>query len=329
MIATAVVAAGIGNASATVITDDFSTASPTWMYVSEPANVTIGVSGGKMVCDFAGIPEFGGLAPGIGGALYVDHPTTPFAPLTAEISSKIEIDGDSGYLYAGYIARGSADLGYDGQNITGHAYVLTISGYGDNGDFQINRIANGEQDGIGFTGFTGLGDLIDNNPLYMKMTVETLQNGDVEIKGKISLYPDFSDPFGEVVAIDSEASKIVVPGLVGMIAMNDDGEPCLPATAYFDDFYAADFIDTTVAGDCNGDGFVNSTDLDIVRGNWGQSVSGGASDGDLSGDGVVNSSDLDVVRGNWGATPGAAAVPEPAAFVLLVLGGLFACWKRR
>ena len=186
----------------------------------------------------------------------------------------------------------------------------------------------GEQDALEIVRFDGLSDLVDNNPLYMKMTVETLGNGDVEIKGKISLYSDLSDPFGEVVAIDSDPTKISVPGLVGMIAMNDDGEPCLPATALFDDFYAADFIDTTVPGDCNGDGYVNSTDLDVVRAHWGQSVSG-AANGDLSGDGVVNSSDLDQVRGNWGATPGAAVVPEPAAFVLLALGGFLACWKRR
>jgi len=73
---------------------------------------------------------------------------------------------------------------------------------------------------------------------------------------------------------------------------------------------------TAIPGDLNGDGTVNSGDLDIVRGNWGQIVSPNT-DGDATGDGFVNSADLDVVRANWGATA-AASVPEPATFALLL-----------
>ncbi len=73
-------------------------------------------------------------------------------------------------------------------------------------------------------------------------------------------------------------------------------------------------------GDLNGDGFVGSADLDIVRGAWGQSVTGGPAEGDPSGDGIVGSADLDIVRANWGAhSP--ASVPEPGT-ILLVLAGL-------
>jgi len=68
-------------------------------------------------------------------------------------------------------------------------------------------------------------------------------------------------------------------------------------------------------GDLNGDGFVGSADLDIVRGAWGQSVSGAAA-GDPSGDGIVGSADLDIVRANWGAQS-PASVPEPGTFVLV------------
>lgn len=92
-------------------------------------------------------------------------------------------------------------------------------------------------------------------------------------------------------------------------------------------------------GDLNWDDFVNSGDLDLVRGNWGNgsSTPGWDGDGDANGDGVVNSGDLDIVRANWGSTSSGVveiadltpsyralanptAVPEPGTFVLLILG---------
>ena len=69
-------------------------------------------------------------------------------------------------------------------------------------------------------------------------------------------------------------------------------------------------------GDVDGTGRVDSTDLDVVRANWGQAVPAGTL-GDATGDGVVNSADLDVVRANWGRTQ-AAAVPEPTGWILLM-----------
>lgn len=84
-------------------------------------------------------------------------------------------------------------------------------------------------------------------------------------------------------------------------------------------------VPVSLPGDVNDDGSVNSADLDVVRGNWGQTVPPGDSgQGDLSGDGIVNSADLDIIRANWGAV--LSAVPEPStlflglmAVVLLVL----------
>ena len=76
-------------------------------------------------------------------------------------------------------------------------------------------------------------------------------------------------------------------------------------------------------GDLDGDGYVGSSDLDIVRSNWGSAVTpGDLLAGDPSGDGSVGSADLDIVRANWGRTSAAAAVPEPGVFVLVVLGVL-------
>lgn len=75
-------------------------------------------------------------------------------------------------------------------------------------------------------------------------------------------------------------------------------------------------------GDLDGDGLVGSSDLDIVRAHWGQSVEPGCvSCGDPSKDGLVGSADLDIIRANWGAIA-QTAVPEPSAGLLLVLGVL-------
>ena len=84
---------------------------------------------------------------------------------------------------------------------------------------------------------------------------------------------------------------------------------------------------TQLAGDLNGDGAVNSGDLDLVRGSWGETVSPNTS-GDANGDGFVGSADLDVVRANWGATA-TAAVPEPTALALLLGLAVFAVRRTR
>ena len=85
----------------------------------------------------------------------------------------------------------------------------------------------------------------------------------------------------------------------------------------------------TLAGDLDGDGYVGSGDLDIVRANWGAIVTPGTLlSGDPSGDGVVGSADLDIVRANWGSTA-AASVPEPAMIALLTVGLIATSIRRR
>lgn len=81
-------------------------------------------------------------------------------------------------------------------------------------------------------------------------------------------------------------------------------------------------IHTLIPGDLDGNDAVGSGDLDIVRANWGETVTpGDLTSGDANGDGVVNSDDLDVVRANWGST--ASAVPEPGVMLLMLLGACF------
>lgn len=79
-----------------------------------------------------------------------------------------------------------------------------------------------------------------------------------------------------------------------------------------------------IVGDLNADGFVGIDDLNIVLGNWNQSVLRGFhTAGDPSADGFVGIDDLNTVLGNWNAgTPPefGAVVPEPASLLLLVFG---------
>ena len=87
-----------------------------------------------------------------------------------------------------------------------------------------------------------------------------------------------------------------------------------------DDWFEIVLSPLHIVGDLDGDGFVGSGDLDIVRAHWGETVpAGNLADGDASGDGIVNSADLDVIRARWGnGSP--SAVPEPGLGVLLLVG---------
>lgn len=90
-----------------------------------------------------------------------------------------------------------------------------------------------------------------------------------------------------------------------------------------------------LVGDVNADGFVGIADLNVLLGNWNQTVEvGNLSQGDLAGDGdgFIGISDLNVVLGNWNAgTPPAdgAAVPEPTSLALLGLGGMLIMHRKR
>jgi len=78
-----------------------------------------------------------------------------------------------------------------------------------------------------------------------------------------------------------------------------------------------------IDGDLDGDGFVGLADLDIVLGDWNQSVPPADPLADPSGDGFVGLDDLDTVLNNWNAgTPPTtgAPVPEPSGLLLLAAG---------
>jgi hypothetical protein len=75
-----------------------------------------------------------------------------------------------------------------------------------------------------------------------------------------------------------------------------------------------------LAGDYNGDGFVNAADYTVWRDS--QNATGPDLAADGNGDEIVNQADYDIWAGNYGAPgePAAAGVPEPSAMVLAALG---------
>ncbi len=87
----------------------------------------------------------------------------------------------------------------------------------------------------------------------------------------------------------------------------------------------------TLEGDLDGDGFVGISDLNMVLGNWNQTIPPGDPLADPSGDGFVGIEDLNTVLGNWnnGTPPPSVAVPEPASLGLLIMGASFAIARRR
>ena len=83
--------------------------------------------------------------------------------------------------------------------------------------------------------------------------------------------------------------------------------------------------DVSIPGDLDGDGFVGINDLNLVLGNWNQSVPPGNPLADSSGDGFIGIDDLNTVLGNWnaGTPPSANAssnIPEPGSLMSLGLG---------
>ena len=81
-----------------------------------------------------------------------------------------------------------------------------------------------------------------------------------------------------------------------------------------------------VAGDANGDGVVDGSDVTILAANWQKGVDDGLTatwaEGDFNGDGKVDGSDVTILAGNWqyGVGTAASAVPEPSTIVLILLG---------
>lgn len=85
----------------------------------------------------------------------------------------------------------------------------------------------------------------------------------------------------------------------GVTAINTDGET--DSTPLATTFTTATPPPPDCPGDANGDNSVDSADLSVLLGNFGQSVTPGTS-GDLNDDGSVDSADLSVLLGAFGST---------------------------
>ncbi len=152
-------------------------------------------------------------------------------------------------------------------------------------------------------------------------------------------------PVGEAVApwgglSDKEVGKLefpVVPATleqwqsVNGSRFKDGSSSSFGAPNTFDgatsvqDFSVLRDISNPVVGDTDDDGDVDLDDLNNVRNNFGSSVSAG----DTDGDGDVDLDDLNNVRNNFGSSGSAQAVPEPATWLMVALGGAALSFGRR
>ncbi|MEO2047266.1 MAG: PEP-CTERM sorting domain-containing protein [Pirellulales bacterium] len=117
--------------------------------------------------------------------------------------------------------------------------------------------------------------------------------------------------FGYVETTDHQGGAVVGNyALLGTMPITMTHEPAVP-------------------GDIDGNGMVNSIDLGILLGNWGQDVT--LIEGELNGIAPVDSLDLGLLLGSWtGTLPlGAVSVPEPSTLLLSLLTLSALCITRR
>jgi hypothetical protein len=194
----------------------------------------------------------------------------------------------------GYPGTASSDTFWTG-SFNSHADALnypaqvTLSGLGPDSEYDITLFAarTGDDSGNGrLTRYTVAGQWQD---------LEVSDNTDTHIVFEsVSPQPDGSLTI-DVIASEAGTSRF---GYLGLMKLTS--------------------LAVELAGDLNNDGFVGVEDLNIVLGNWNQSVPPGDVNADPSGDGYVGIEDLNMVLGNWnaGTPPGShVTIPEPASLM--------------
>jgi len=126
--------------------------------------------------------------------------------------------------------------------------------------------------------------------VHYDQSTETWYQGRVLEAG----YASGDNSFGASVCIDGDRAIVGAP------------HECGDKNVGWDNWTGCAFVfekDTAqLAGDLDKDGFVGQTDLDIILGTWGQTLSFPSDNWrpDPSGDGFVGQNDLDIVLGTWG-----------------------------
>ena len=145
------------------------------------------------------------------------------------------------------------------------------------------------------------------------------------------------NPTWDISVTDSSDTTLSANGIdwfeSGTLPAADEGIRQLALTfldcvgdVLLDNIYIPDGIEELIAGDANGDGKVDGSDVTILAGNWQAGVGGPDPEtitwemGDFNGDGQIDGSDVTILAGNWqaGVTAASASVPEPSTIVLLV-----------
>ncbi len=119
-----------------------------------------------------------------------------------------------------------------------------------------------------------------------------------------------------------------------VIVMDLDGNGSLDIAASGEDgtfYWWKNLREVPLQGDLHLDGIIDALDEQVLKDNWGQTVTpGDKSQGDADGDGFVGFGDLNIVRAEWGLTaPTGSSVPEPGSLAMLALGGLVLLLPRR
>ena len=87
------------------------------------------------------------------------------------------------------------------------------------------------------------------------------------------------------------------------------------------------------SADLDGDGFVDTNDLQVIQNSWGLAPGDPGFDAayDLNGDDLITLPDAEIIRQKWFPNSGSAAtsVPEPGSLVLLTIGSLALLVLRR
>jgi T5SS/PEP-CTERM-associated repeat protein len=264
-----------------------------------------GGSGGAVVAPNGMLIEFGKNVTGFGS---ID---TPDDPLTPTVNNG-DVTGNSlaePITLSGYVKGvGTFDnVAFTGTFAPGFSPATVYLGsaqYAGTLEIELGGLAQGDSDLLHHSGDLVLGGVLD----------VSLWDGFVPMPGSVI---DFMTYAGNLSGAFSDV--INSTGYAGLIlGYTSDTDSVMLTTDY-------------LLGDLNLDGFVGIVDLNIVLGNWNQTVPPGDPLADPSSDGFVGIADLNVVLGNWNAgTPPreASNIPEPGTVLLLFIGSLMLPHRR-